>query len=253
MAGATEVARRVREAVAQPIELGGLKIDIGASIGVAFYPADADDAAGLLSHADVAMYVSKRAGAGVSVYDITDDENSVSRLALLGELRQGISGGELIVHYQPKVETASGIVRGVEALVRWRHPRRGVLMPDKFIPLCEERELIEELTVEVLRQGLGQTRDWLDRGRRLTLAVNIGARCLFNEKFADRVAALLDHHLVPAELLTLELTETALVIHPERAMKVLQQLRGREYGCPSTTLAPGTPRSTICARCRYMS
>jgi diguanylate cyclase (GGDEF)-like protein len=222
---ALDVATRILAALRQPLELGGVTVDIGASIGIAAYPADSADALELLQHADVAMYVAKRGGYGLAVYDPDDDENSPGRLSMQSDLRQGVERGELVVHYQPKVDLPSGRAVGVEALVRWQHPERGLLGPGEFIPVAEESDLIELITVEVLNQALRQAGEWLRAGHRMSMAVNVPARSLLDREFPATVADCLARHRVPAELLVLEVTESALITDPDRANDVMRRLR----------------------------
>ena len=138
---AVAVAERLRAALRVPLEIGGVALAVEASAGVSLYPADADDAGTMLQHADIALYVAKRTHQGVSCYDPAADDHTPERLRTLGELARAIEGGELVLHYQPKCD-ASGGVRGVEALVRWQHPVRGLLAPAEFIPVAERTGLI---------------------------------------------------------------------------------------------------------------
>jgi diguanylate cyclase len=221
-----QVGRRLVTALARPADLDGLVVDVSASLGVAIYPNDSIDADQLLQHADIAMYMAKRAHLGVAVYDSSLDGSSPKQLTLLGELRRAVEeGGELVLHYQPKAEMESGVVCGVEALVRWQHPAHGLLGPSEFIPLAEQTGLIEALTRYVLTEALAQCRTWRLQGTEVPVAVNVAARCLLDLEFPAQVAELLDRHEVPATLLTLELTESAIVADPDRAQLVLAALR----------------------------
>ena len=183
-----------------------------------------DDPQTLLQHADVAMYVAKHKGRGVVVYDPEDDAHSRERLSLLGQLRRGIENGELFLHYQPKISLSTGRVTGVEALVRWQHPDRGLIPPDAFIPLAERTGLIGPLTRYVLNAALTQIKTWADLGHRIPVAVNVSARNLAEEEFADQVARLLERNGVAAELLEVEVTESAVMLEPERSARVMAQL-----------------------------
>ncbi|WP_433793198.1 putative bifunctional diguanylate cyclase/phosphodiesterase [Actinoplanes sp. CA-252034] len=223
--GAVEAGRRILESLRLPIELSGLTVDIDASIGVAMYPADGVDAAELLQHADVAMYAAKRRHGGVTGYDTSLDEGAAGRLVLQSELRHGIERGELVVFYQPKVDVATRMPCGAEALVRWQHPTRGLLAPDAFIPLAEETGLIDLVTAEVLDQALAQIGDWARLDHELPVSVNIPARSLSDDGFPATVAAALERHRVRPELLTLEITESAVIADMMRAGEVLGELR----------------------------
>ena len=244
VAGALDVASRLHAALTKAFWIEGVELDIGASMGLVIAGVHGDDAQTLLQRADIAMYVAKQENKGVVVYDAEHDDHSLERLALLGQLRRGIERGELFVHYQPKVSLGSGEVVGVEALVRWQHPERGVVAPNDFIPLAEHTGLIGPLTMCVLNTALAQVRQWADGGRRIPVAVNISARNLADDDFASQVAALLARHGVAAALLEVELTESAVMLEPERAARVLNQLHALgiriaidDFGAGYTSLA----------------
>ncbi|MEU4425798.1 bifunctional diguanylate cyclase/phosphodiesterase [Actinoplanes sp. NPDC024001] len=222
---ALKAGHRILEALRQPIRLDDLLVDIDASIGVASYPRDGHDGAELLQHADVAMYAAKRRHGGVSGYDPSLDSGDASRLTLQSELRQGIERGELVVFYQPKVDVATRLPCGAEALVRWQHPTRGLLGPDAFIPLAEESGLIDLITAEVLDQALAQIGRWAELAHELPVSVNIPARSLADDTFPATIAAALARHGVRPQLLTLEITESAVIADLMRAGKVLTELR----------------------------
>jgi diguanylate cyclase len=203
-----------------------------------------EDAATLLQRADVAMYVAKEQSLGIFVYDPDADGHSPERLALLGDLRRGLDRGELVLHYQPKVSLSTGDVCGVEALVRWQHPDRGLIPPDAFIPLAEHTGLIGPLTSYVLDTALAQVKTWTDLGHQIPVAVNLSARNLLDERLAETVADLLEHHQVPARLLELEITESAIMIEPARAHRLLTRLHDLgiaiaidDFGAGYTSLA----------------
>jgi diguanylate cyclase (GGDEF)-like protein len=221
---ALEVAARIRAILARPFQLDDVKLDIDASIGVVISGMHGDDAQTLLQRADVAMYMAKRQGRGVVVYDPENDEHSPERLATLGQLRRSLEHGELFLHYQPKVSLGTGDLTGVEALVRWQHPQRGLIPPIEFIPLAEYTGLIGPLTMYVMDAAMAQARVWMDAGQRIPVAVNISARNLVDEQFSQNVAELLTRHGVPASLLKVEVTESAVMLEPERAVQILNEL-----------------------------
>ncbi|HEU0133146.1 MAG TPA: EAL domain-containing protein [Mycobacteriales bacterium] len=221
---AEEVAERIRAALTQPFHLDEVSLDLEASIGIALYPAHAGDADALMQRADVAMYHAKETRSGIETYDAERDPHSTQRLSLFGQLRRAIEDGELVLHYQPKVDLESGEVAGVEALVRWEHPERGLLGPDTFVPLAEQTGLMKSLTANVLEQALRQTAVWADAGLRVRMAVNVSARDLHDDAFCDRVSAALEQTGVPASMLELELTERVVMADPERAMRNLTAL-----------------------------
>jgi diguanylate cyclase (GGDEF)-like protein len=220
---AIKAAVRARVALSEPFVLGGLLIDVAASAGIAVSPEHGMDVDVLLQHADVAMYLSKESGE-VEVYDSARDRNSTTRLALLGELRRALELDELELHYQPKADLATGRVVGVEALVRWRHPERGLIPPDDFIPLAERSGLIGQLTAWVVDAGLRQTAAWRARGWELGLAVNVTVKDLCGDELVDVVARGLARYAVPSGSLQLEVTEGSLFADSARARLTLKRL-----------------------------
>ncbi|WP_051799162.1 putative bifunctional diguanylate cyclase/phosphodiesterase [Catenuloplanes japonicus] len=222
-----EIGRRILAGLCGPAELEGLTLDISGSIGVAFYPTPSTSAAELLQHADVAMYAAKRGHSGISMYDPEADQNSFEQLTLLGELRRAIENGELELHYQPKVRVGTRALCGAEALVRWRHPTRGLLGPHLFIPSAEQSDLMRPLTEAVLEEALAQHQRWRHEGLLTPVSVNVGASNLLDPAFPARVGALMDHYGTAAGQLTIEITESALVDDPARAAAALRDMRDR--------------------------
>jgi diguanylate cyclase len=220
-----EVAQRVLRALGRPVSLDGATVDVGCSIGAAIYPQHGRDPTELLKNADIAMYVAKRGHLGASVYSAEADHYTSNQLGLFGELRHAIETGELVLVYQPKVATSTGSVCGVEALVRWEHPTRGLLGPGEFISAAERSQLILPLTNYVIAAALDQLKEWVASGLRLPVSVNVDAMSLLDTEFPDRVAAMLAARETPADLLTLEITETAFISDGDRALTVLNRLR----------------------------
>ncbi len=218
------VADRVRLALNAPFHIEGVELDVEASIGVAVSGRDGHDPSTLLQRADVALYVAKAQGIGVVAYDAAVDVHHPDRLRLLGELRRALANRELILHFQPKVSVDTGVVVGVEALLRWQHPERGLLFPDTFLPLAEHTGLIGPLTSYVLDAALGQGHVWARAGHPLPISVNLSSRNLLDEDLPQRVAQCLQLHQVSPELLELEVTESAIMTDPARAQRVLQTL-----------------------------
>ncbi|MDQ1404236.1 MAG: hypothetical protein QOG03_2552 [Actinomycetota bacterium] len=226
---AQQVAERVVAALREPFNLEGLTYTIDASCGHASSPDDGANVDDLLQHADVAMYIAKAAHSGVVAYHPTLDINTPRRLAILNELPAAIAEGQLVLHYQPKTDIASGEVTGAEALVRWNHPVHGLVPPDEFIPAAEHSGLIKPLTSWVLNTALAECRRWMDTngdpGRDdLTVAVNLSARSLLDDTFPAELLEALTRHGVAPGLLSLEVTETAIMSDPQRAHAVLKQL-----------------------------
>jgi diguanylate cyclase (GGDEF)-like protein len=223
-AEAEALAERLRDAISEPFTIDGVELHVQGSIGIALFPDDAPDADSLLRLADIAMYQAKHTPRGHALYAAEDDLNSRERLALAGELRGAIAQGELVLHYQPKAEIASGHVSSVEALVRWQHPVHGLLAPDRFIPLAERAGVMRELTHYVLDAALAQRAAWSEQGIELDVAVNIAAANVIDRQLPGTVAKLLASHGVEPHALQLELTENTLMTDPQSASEVIGQL-----------------------------
>jgi len=223
-ATAIVVADALQHALEAPFQVSGVDLDVEASIGIVLSGEHGDDAATLLQRVDIAMYVAKGQHLGIFVYDPSADGHSPGRLALLGELRRAIENGDLFLQFQPQVAIGTGEVIGAEALVRWRHPTRGIVCPDDFVPLAERTGLIGPLTTFVLNVAVSQAKVWSDAGRPLPVAVNLSVRNLADDDLPRQVGALLKAHQVPASLLKLEVTESAIMFDPMRAATVLRQL-----------------------------
>jgi diguanylate cyclase (GGDEF)-like protein len=215
---------RVRRDLAEEITLDGVSLSVEASFGVCFYPDDATSPEEVLRHADAAMYQGKHGTTGVVVYEPASGQHPTHSLVVQQELRHALERDELVLHYQPKLDLGTGAVHGVEALVRWEHPDRGLLPPADFLPVAERSELIEPLTVWVLRRALADHALWSAQGIDWTVAVNVSARNLGSLDFARTVAALLAESHTPPERLHLEVTETALAFDPETAAAVVSDL-----------------------------
>ena len=209
--GGTHAAKKILQALEHPFVVDGRNIDVGASIGIAHCPEHGEEADTLMRHADVAMYVAKRTKRGYAVYAPQLDEHTAAHLALIGELRHAIAHNELVLHYQPTVALASGRTIGVEALVRWQHPKQGLMPPDQFIPAAEETELVQPLAHWVLNQGLSQLRSWNDTGLDVGLAVNLSSWNLRDPEFPELASGLLDRWSVQPHRLNLEITESGIM------------------------------------------
>lgn len=219
-----EMARQLRETLITPFQVSGVKIRVDASIGIAYAPRHGNDASTLLSRADIAMYRAKRAHLGVSVWDESADELSPDRAGLAEELSQGLRRSELILHYQPIISLVDGSVEAVEALMRWRHPRLGLLNPEHFLPLAERIGLIHDITISALTQGLQVIAEWQRVGIDTSIAVNISARDLIRIDFLDSIERALEGSGVDPSSLILEITEDVLLVDPEAAGRVINQL-----------------------------
>ncbi|MGH8892942.1 MAG: putative bifunctional diguanylate cyclase/phosphodiesterase [Actinomycetes bacterium] len=218
------VARITRD-MSRPFELGEVTLDVTASIGIAVAPRDGSSAALLLRRAEVAMYDAKSGlSGGVSRYSPDRDPYSSRRLSLIGDLARALEDGTLELHYQPQADPATGQVAGVEALLRWQHPLWGAVPPDEFIPLAEHTGLIRPLTQFVVETAVRQCVAWRDAGTPVLMAVNVSMRNLLEPELADTVARTLVQAGLPARLLKLEVTESAIVAEPERALQALERL-----------------------------
>jgi diguanylate cyclase len=219
-------AERIHDALRRPFDLEGLSVSTQASIGIAVFPRDAQTGDNLLQRADVAMYQAKDARSRYAIYSSKTDRNSRERLALVAELKDAIAQGQLVVHYQPQVDLHTDTIRGVEALVRWQHPERGLIGPDSFVAIAEQTGVMRELTASVLEQALRQHRAWLDEGRELTMAVNVSATDFVDTGFLLRLREQLERWGTPAGTLRLEITESVLITEGSRVRSALDLLSG---------------------------
>ncbi|HEX2782741.1 MAG TPA: diguanylate cyclase, partial [Ilumatobacteraceae bacterium] len=185
------IAHRIAEALDAPFRLEGFNVDVAASIGLAIYPSDgaADDV--LMKRADIAMYLAKTNRTVVERYDARLDQNSTRRLELMSELRAAIADGGIQLYYQPKLDLATNEIREVEALVRWVHPRLGIVPPSEFVALAEHTGLIRPLTTHVLAVAVAQAARWRHDGSPLTVAVNLSARNLHDAALLQQISAIL--------------------------------------------------------------
>ena len=244
-ASAQELADAVHASLVQAYTLEGVQVRARTSIGISVLPVGSAELPTLLRQADVAMYHAKTRHLGTFAYSVDVDEfASGERLETAELLRADIAARRLLLHYQPKVDVATGAVDSVEALVRWQHPRRGLLMPDAFLPVVETAGLMEDLTRAVLEQALDQAAAWWRAGRPLAIAVNLSASSLGDQDLPDRVSRLLAERRLPARLLEIEITEDFLMADRERAQGILEGLRARgirvavdDYGTGYSSLA----------------
>jgi diguanylate cyclase len=221
---AAAAAERIHQALARPFALEDLTVSVHASVGIAVFPEDAQSTDGLLQRADVAMYQAKDDRSRYAFYAPGADHNSRERLGLVAELKGAIEQGGLIVHYQPQIDLRTNTVSGVEALVRWQHPTRGLLGADQFVGIAEQTGVMRELTASVLEQALAQQRAWLDEGRELSLSVNVSATNLLDSAFLSDLRARLDRWRTPPGMLRLEITESVLIAEGSRVQGVIESL-----------------------------
>ena len=223
-ADAERVANKLLATLETPILYGEQPLDVGASIGIAHHPLAGSDSATLLRNADAAMTLAKRSRSDSMVWTPGREAHQQDHLSLLGELRRAVERDELRVAYQPKLSLTNFAVVGVEALMRWEHPERGLIPPSEFIPFAEHTGYIKVLTRWVINAALTQCGAWLRDGRELRVAVNISARDLLTRDLPTQIAAALQRHDVPARLLCLEVTESSFMDDPATAERVLKDL-----------------------------
>jgi len=243
---AATVAIRIAHELEAQFTLDGAAVNVEASVGIAAATPGAEQPTleELLRQADIAMYKAKTDRSGFAHYAACNDDGTPDQLTLIGELRQALDCEELRVYYQPKVALDTDELIGVEALIRWQHPTRGLLLPGDFIVLAEESTLIKRLTTFVLDTALRCCRTWLDQGLRLPVAVNVSARSLCDPALPTLIAERLAYANVPADLLTIELTEGAVMAYPGLGLGILKKLRAigihlsvDDYGTGYSSLA----------------
>lgn len=223
---AASVAQNICRTVSAPLVIAGREIVLTASIGISLYPNDGTDVSSLLRHADTAMYRAKQGGNDFCYFESGMESALSDRLKLENDLRRALERDEITVFYQPVIDTASGRIAGVEALVRWLHPEQGVVSPADFIPIAEETGLILPLGERVLRSACVQARAWLDSGQTdLHVAVNLSARQLEQPELRDIVRRALDDSGLPPSALVLEITESVVMAHAAENINLLRELR----------------------------
>lgn len=223
-ADAVAFAERISAALHKPFLIDGKNLQVGASIGVALYPDHGKDSHALLRAADVAMYRAKQRVIDVVVYDRQSDTHSPERLSIISDLGEAIDKHQLVLHYQPKLALDNKTVTGFEALVRWQHPRLGFLYPDAFIPVAEQGDAIHRLTHFVLDMALAQQQQWKKQGYRFSVAVNLSARNLVDDRAIGLIHDLLEKYGTQPDELELEITETALMQDPDFAAQLLHRI-----------------------------
>jgi len=216
---------QIMDTLLQPISLDGVTVRIGASLGVSIHPEHGSTLSELLRCADVAMYEAKQRHGRVRVYRAEEDVNTRDRLAMVDDLRAAILGNQLTLHYQPMLDLRTGSIRGVEALVRWRHPSFGLLYPDEIIPLAERNALIRPLTRKVITLAVEELSRLEAAGHDLEISVNISRVDLLDDELPGFIAATLASHSIDPSRLTLEITESCLGEDPVRATSATTALR----------------------------
>jgi diguanylate cyclase (GGDEF)-like protein/PAS domain S-box-containing protein len=221
---ARELAQRMLGALREPFLIDAMQLLMDASMGIAMHPVDGRDSHAMLRSADVAMYEAKRKGGGIALYDRSLDQNSPERLGLIADLNQAIRDRQLTLHYQPKLDLRTGRNAGFEALLRWQHPRLGLLTPDAFLQLAELSETIHPLTDLVLELATAQLREWREAGIDSSIAVNLSARNLIDDRCLLTISSLMREYGLEPGALEVEITETALMHDPAQAAERLDRI-----------------------------
>lgn len=231
-AKAQEVAQRLRQALMQPVEIEGHLLDVDGSIGVASFPQHADEPNLLMSRADAAMYVCKRRRLPCVVFEDGHEAelDGSETLALATELRQAAERSEFRLYYQPRVDLSRRGTMHAEALVRWQHPQRGLLMPNEFIPFAERTDCIHAITLWVIAEAFAQVARWRNQGLPMSLSINLSVRDLLSEDLVPELQQLLQNHGASAQWFVLEITESAIMDDPERTRKIATQLKNLGFG-----------------------
>ncbi|MFP3982779.1 MAG: putative bifunctional diguanylate cyclase/phosphodiesterase [Desulfurivibrionaceae bacterium] len=221
---AVKVVQKIGRALDEPFLIEGHKLKVGISIGIAMYPEHGGDSETLIQHADIAMYEAKRNDVTYTIFDSEQDQSAWNRLVLIGELREAIAKSQFFLHYQPKISARDGHIAGVEALVRWLHPRKGRINPEQFIPLAEQAGLSKHLTNWVLDNALKQAAEWHKAGISLSISVNLSVKNLHDLEFPYDVVNLLKKWDLDPSFLILEITESSMMMNPERVNRVVAHL-----------------------------
>lgn len=229
-AEAAAIAHTIRDVVAEPVTIGDLPVRMSASIGIALAPEHASESTSLIRMSDVAMHVAKNEESGIELYDQARHDAAADRLQLMADLRRSIEDGALEVWFQPQIDLRTNAAVGAEALVRWHHPERGFVPPDRFIPMAEQTGLIHPLTELVIAKSLASAREFARRGHELIVSINVSARDLAEPGFADTLRRLVGESGVRPDTLIVELTETAVIHDRMRSIAVLQEIRSMGIG-----------------------
>ncbi|MDH5378283.1 MAG: EAL domain-containing protein, partial [Gammaproteobacteria bacterium] len=217
-------AGKIVRVIEEPIIVEGQRLNVGTSLGISFSPLHGDSAGLLMQKADVAMYMAKRNNESIAVYDPQRDPHSLRQLAISGELRTAIETSQLVIHYQPKIDLKTNRLSGVEALLRWQHPKHGLLFPDEFIPLSETTGLIRPLTSWLVRNAIINCLSCENRPKGIKLSLNLSMRNLQDSTFPDQITSIFQEYDFNPENIVFEITETALMEEPEQALRAMDRL-----------------------------
>ncbi|MFA7554669.1 MAG: EAL domain-containing protein [Spongiibacteraceae bacterium] len=230
---AQQLAEKIQQAFVEPYFIDDNELFIGASIGITIYPLHGNDVATLMRRADVAMYSTKGTEERYRFYDAKLDPDAQKILQLSGDLRHAVSRGELLLEFQPKIDLNANAVMGVEALLRWQHPERGLITPDEFIPLSERNGVINSITDWVIETAIKQSKVWRDKGYEIKVAVNVSARCFHQSgDLLNKIEDCLEAHDMPSSCLEIEITENLLMSDIHNIFNILEQI-----SCLGVTIA----------------
>ena len=199
------------------------------NIGIVHFPVHGEDVDSLVQKAGVALFMASNSNVGYAVYEPSFDQHSPRRLTLMNELRHAIERGELELYYQPKVSIQTDVLYGAEALVRWNHPKHGLISPDEFIPMAERTRLIKSLTLWVLKEAFKHCADWHNQGKELTISVNLSAKDLHDPDLPDLIAGVAVSTGIKPEWIILEITEGSVMTDPELSLDILERLNKMGY------------------------
>jgi diguanylate cyclase (GGDEF)-like protein len=221
---AEKIAKAITGSFEKPFSVSGIQYELGSHVGVAVFPDSGDNAEALLRHTDVALNTAKVTGKDYVIYEESDDSYSVHQLSLLGDLRKAIKEKQIQLFYQPKVNIKNSQVTSVEALIRWRHPNLGLVLPDRFIPLIEPTTLIHPLTLCVIEAAIEQSAAWRKSAINIPIAINLSARNLLNAELPDLIQRMVQKMSGEMSWIQLEITESSLMVDPVASVRVLNQL-----------------------------
>lgn len=221
---AMNIAQRIQSAMEQPFSVAEHNLIIGISVGIVIFPTHGNEGSMLLQRADIAMYQAKHNHQGFAFYDAQQDHHSLSQLTMVSDLRKAMEENQLLMHYQPKIDIRTGRLCGAEALVRWQHPECGFMPPDSFIPIAEQSGIIVPLTAWVLNESVKECAQWQQRGTPVPVAVNLSVRNLHDPNITEVILQTLHRYGLQPGALIIELTETAVMTDPNRALSILLAL-----------------------------
>jgi len=221
------VIKKIQKIFIEPFSLEGLSLEVQYCIGVAIFPQHGKEVDTIIQRANVAQCAAQQSFHKFVIYSSNLDKQSPHRLTMTGELRQAIENDELVLHFQPKINVQSNSVTGVEALVRWQHPEHGFMPPDDFIPMAERTGLIKPLSIWVLNHALGQGEKWHKQNLKLNIAINLSPTTFLDPELPDLIIGMLSLYDIPADFVTLEITEGCMIKNPDLAMEILNQLTNK--------------------------